>query len=163
MVKQSAVGAIARAPEGTRSQFGALCWRIKQGKLRILLVTSRRSGRWIIPKGWPMAGRKPHEAARQEAWEEAGAVGRVSDRCLGFFTYDKAEARGTSTPCAVMVYGLEVKSLAAAFPEHRERRRKWMSRKKAAAAVSEPELARLLREFDPRKRRKKERRGNLST
>ena len=154
MVKQTSIKARTRAPKGTRSQYGALCWRIRQGKLRILMITSRGTGRWIIPKGWPMAGFRPHEAAGQEAWEEAGASGRVSDRCLGFFTYDKVEGKGQKLPCAVMVFALEVKSLASAFPEHDQRRRKWMSRKKAAAAVREPELARLLRGFDPRKRTK---------
>lgn len=155
MVKQTSFRQKFNTPEGTRSQFGAICWRLKQGKLRLLLVTSRGTGRWVTPKGWPMEGRKPHEAAAQEAWEEAGVIGKVSDRCLGFFTYDKCEGKGKHLPCAVMVFGLEVKSLAADFPERDQRRRKWMSRKNAAKAVAEPELARLLRDFDPRKRSKK--------
>ena len=72
-----------------RSQFAALCYRVKDGKTRVLLVTSRGTGRWIIPKGWPMDGKTPAETAAQEAWEEAGVTGKVQDMCLGLFSYRK--------------------------------------------------------------------------
>ncbi len=101
-----------------------------------------------------MTGKAPHEAAEQEAWEEAGVRGKISDRCLGLYTYDKVEGRGVRAPCAVMVFGLKVKSLATQFPESDERRRKWVSRSKAAKLVAEPELARILKLFDPRKPKK---------
>ncbi len=154
VVKQTSLGKVPAAPSGMRSQYGALCWRINKGKLRVLLITSRGTGRWITPKGWPMTGKAPHEAAEQEAWEEAGVRGKISDRCLGLYTYDKVEGRGVRAPCAVMVFGLKVKSLATQFPESDERRRKWVSRSKAAKLVAEPELARILKLFDPRKPKK---------
>ena len=150
VVKQTSFGRVPSAPAGMRSQYAALCWRLEKGKVRVLVITSRGTGRWIIPKGWPMADRGPHEAAAQEAWEEAGVLGKASDRCLGLYTYDKVEAK-ERVPCAVMVFGLKVKTLAQKFPEAGQRRRRWVSRKKAAKLVAEPELARLLRGFDPRK------------
>jgi 8-oxo-dGTP pyrophosphatase MutT (NUDIX family) len=66
-----------------RTQFGALCYRVRRGKTQILLITSRTRGRWIIPKGWPSEGLTPAQSALQEAWEEAGVTGRVQDVCLG--------------------------------------------------------------------------------
>ncbi|NRB02038.1 MAG: NUDIX hydrolase [Rhodobacteraceae bacterium] len=134
-----------------RTQFAALCWRIKDGKVQVLLVTSRRTRRWIIPKGWPISDQSPSEAAATEAWEEAGAKGIVDERPLGIFSYVKDVGEDDGLPCVAMVYGLKVKSLSKAFPESDERKRKWMTRKQAAAAVDAPELSRILRDFDPRK------------
>jgi 8-oxo-dGTP pyrophosphatase MutT (NUDIX family) len=132
-----------------RTQFAALCWRARRGRVEVLLVTARRSGRWIPPKGWPMRGLTPADAAAREAWEEAGAEGRTTDACLGVYTYYKKRLR---LPCAVAVYPLEVRRLARDWPERSERRRRWMSRAKAASQVSEPELARILTSFDPGRR-----------
>jgi 8-oxo-dGTP pyrophosphatase MutT (NUDIX family) len=133
-----------------RSQFASLCYRVKQNRTEILLITSRRSGRWIVPKGWPEIGMTPAEAAMKEAWEEAGVVGRTQDRCLGLFSYTKIVEDGTDLPCVVMVYPVRVKSLARDYPEAGERRREWFSAKRAAQKVEEPELARILRDFDPK-------------
>ena len=83
-----------------RTQFGALCWRVRKKKLQIALITSRRTGRWIIPKGWPVEGATPTEAAAQEAWEEAGIEGTVGHACLGIFSYAKAVDDGVQ-PCVV--------------------------------------------------------------
>lgn len=133
-----------------RTQFAALCWRGGRGAVDVLLVTSRRSGRWIPPKGWPVPGMTPAEAAAREAWEEAGAVGRTADVCLGLYTYFKGSL---GLPCAVAVYPLEVRRLERDWPEAAERRRRWMPRGKAAARVDEPELARIIATFDPAARR----------
>ena len=133
-----------------RSQFAALCFRVVDGKVRILLVTSRGSGRWIVPKGWPMDKVTPAASAAREAWEEAGVIGRTYDRCLGLFSYNKLDVFGADLPCVAMVYPVRVRTLAEDYPEARQRRRKWFSRKKAASRVAEPELARILRTFDPR-------------
>ena len=150
MVKQLPIRIRAPRKSDVRSQFGALCFRVIRGKVKILLVTSRRTGRWIVPKGWPMDRMTPAESAAREAWEEAGAVGRVQDRCLGLFSYNKLDDFGFEIPCVAMVYPMRVRSLATDYPEKDQRRRKWFSPKKAAARVSEPELARILRDFDPR-------------
>lgn len=133
-----------------RSQFAALCYRIVQDKIQILLITTRGSQRWIVPKGWPMDAMTPGETAHQEAWEEAGVKGKSYEHCLGLFSYIKEIDSSQSVPCVAMVYPVRVKSLASKYPEYGQRRRKWFSPKKAAERVNEPELARILKTFDPR-------------
>ena len=133
-----------------RSQFAALCYRMRKGEPEVLLITSRGSQRWIIPKGWPMAEKTPAEAALQEAWEEAGVKGKAYDRCLGLFSYTKELSPKESLPCIALVYPVHVTSLEKNFPEKGQRRRKWFSPKKAAGKVSEPELKKILKTFDPR-------------
>lgn len=132
-----------------RSQFGALCYRMNRGKPEILLITSRRTRRWVVPKGWPMGGKTPAETAACEAWEEAGVVGRAQSICLGVYSYQKLIDDETELPCLVLLYPVRVKSLAETYPEMSERRRKWFTPKKAASRVLEPELAEMLRGFDP--------------
>lgn len=113
------------------------------------MITSRDTGRWVIPKGWPIKGLSPHESAAQEAWEEAGVEGKVHDRSLGRYSYTKRMEKADDVPCVVAVYPLKVRTLRDRFPEWAERRRKWMSPKKAAERVHEPELAYILRHFNP--------------
>lgn len=136
-----------------RSQIAALCYRIKDGKCQVLLITSRDTGRWIIPKGWPEHEQTAPHAAKLEAWEEAGAKGRMIEQCIGVYSYSKMLSRDQKIPCLVMVFPLEVEKLHSDYPEHTMRKRKWFSRKKAAKRVNEPELARILKDFDPRKLR----------
>ena len=135
---------------GLRTQFGALCYRTNGDRVQFLLVTSRTRKRWIPPKGWPMDGLTPAEAAAQEAFEEAGVEGKITGNCLGIFT-DNKEVDGDDIPFVVALFPLKVKRLHAIFPERNQRRRQWMSRKKAAAMVDNPELAQLIREFEPRR------------
>ncbi|WP_371171435.1 NUDIX hydrolase [Aliiroseovarius sp. 2305UL8-7] len=133
-----------------RTQFGALPYRIKDGKVEVLLVTTRRTGRWIIPKGWPMDGETPAGAAAVEAYEEAGVEGKVSHQVLGFYSYEK-QLDDARLSCLVTVFPLRVKKQHKQFPETGQRRRKWVSRKKAARMVWEPELRRIIKSFDPKK------------
>jgi 8-oxo-dGTP pyrophosphatase MutT (NUDIX family) len=130
--------------DGPRSQYGALCWRMHRGRVEVLLITSLDTGRWVIPKGWPMEGRRPDEAAAQEAWEEAGVTGESGATALGLFSYDKARKSKEALPCVVTVYPLRVERLAARFPERAERRRRWFSADRAARLVAEPELRSML-------------------
>lgn len=132
-----------------RIQFAALCWRANNGKPEVLLITSRRTNRWIVPKGWPQTGMTPGEGALTEAWEEAGVKGKVFDRSLGLFSYAKKVEDGI-LPCVAMVYPVKVTKLAKEFPEAGQRKREWFSPKKAATLVQEPELAMILRHFDPK-------------
>lgn len=131
-----------------RTQFAALCYRYQNEKLQFLLITSRERGRWIIPKGWPILGQDPMEAVLNEAWEEAGVKGRVLPRPVGLFSYLKEYDDKPNLPCVAMVYGVEVEKLARKYPEKDERTRKWVSRKKAVAMVDDPELARVIADFD---------------
>lgn len=150
MIKQMPLSLGNAQKSDVRTQFAALCYRLSNGRVEILMITSRRSGRWILPKGWPMDGKTPADSARAEAWEEAGVIGRSEPGPIGLFSYTKSRGKGVSLPCVAMVYPIRVKSLSDDYPERKLRRRKWMTRKKAAAVVAEPELARLLRGFDPR-------------
>ncbi|EEB83679.1 NUDIX hydrolase [Roseobacter sp. GAI101] len=150
MIKQLPISIPGARKGDVRSQFAALCYRVRRGKVQVLLITSRGSKRWIVPKGWPMNGQTPAKAALQEAWEEAGVTGRSVGGCLGVYSYDKTLPDKQVIPVVVLLYPVEVKALAKKFPEAGQRRRKWVSRKKAMKMVSEPELGRLIRDFDPR-------------
>lgn len=150
-IKQIPLSLPAAPKSEVRTQFGALCYRLRDGKPEVLLVTSRGSGRWIIPKGWPIPGRTPAGMVLQEAWEEAGVRGQVHNVVLGLYSYRKTVGPDRGMPCLVMVYPVEVRSLAARFPEAGQRRHKWLRPKKAAKCVEERELAHLIRSFDPRR------------
>lgn len=148
-VKQTPIILNDRGKTDVRTQFAALCYKIIDEKVKVLLITSRRTGRWIIPKGWPAHGKTPIESAMTEAWEEAGVRGRVTGDCLGLFSYQKNIEDADELPCVAMVYPLKVKTLAVNFPEKGQRKRRWMAPRKAAEKVLEPELARILKNFDP--------------
>jgi 8-oxo-dGTP pyrophosphatase MutT (NUDIX family) len=152
MIKQLPINVVGSRKSDVRSQFAALCYRVKNGKIQVLIITSRGTKRWIVPKGWPMDGKTPGQCALQEAWEEAGTVGKAKDVCLGLFSYRKILDDGDDDglPCVAMVYPVKVKKLETKYPEAGQRKRKWVSRKKAAQLVSEPELARIIRDFDPK-------------
>jgi 8-oxo-dGTP pyrophosphatase MutT (NUDIX family) len=133
-----------------RTQFGALPWRVHDGRLEVLLITSRDTGRWIIPKGWPVDGATPAEAAATEAWEEAGVEGKLSHMVVGFYGYLKQMDKADDLPIVVAVFPIRVKRLVSDWPERAERKRRWFPAKKAAAMVAEPELRQIIKQFDPR-------------
>ena len=147
-MKQRPLNLASGGKRDVRTQFGAVCWRKQKDTIQILLVTSRGSGRWIIPKGWPVDGETPAQAAATEAFEEAGVEGKVRPICTGIYSYVK-ELEEDSLPCVVALFPLKVRRLLSDWPEKKERRRKWFSKKKAAAMVDEPELRALLKNFDP--------------
>jgi len=132
-----------------RSQFAALCYRISDGKIQVLLITSRRTQRWILPKGWPENGMTPGESAANEAMEEAGVTGKLNERPLGVYYYEKTVENGKNYPCIVTIYELKVQKTWADYQEKSERRRKWFSQKGAAKRVLEPDLALLIKSFKP--------------
>ena len=134
---------------GARIQYGALCWRLADDGIEVLLITSRDTGRWVIPKGWPMPGLSPESAAAQEAWEEAGVEGVVSPVAVGRYGYHKCLSVNATVPCAVAVYGVRVRRLAEEFPEVKERSRQWFRPHEAAPLVNEPDLGRLISAFSP--------------
>jgi 8-oxo-dGTP pyrophosphatase MutT (NUDIX family) len=139
----------ARGARPPSLQVGAICWRLSGKGLRILLITSRDTGRWVIPKGWPMKKRADWDAAAREAWEEAGVQGAIGQQSIGLYTYRKMLPGGAYIPCAVRVYPLEVQSMRREYPETAQRSSKWFSPRKASRLVDEPELAALLRDFEP--------------
>lgn len=131
-----------------RAQFAALCWRIKNDKVQVCLITSRTRKRWIIPKGWPMHKQTPAEAAATEAYEEAGLQGEVSNQCLGIYAHARPGKVG-GAPILTMVYPLQVTHVHSKWPEKHQRRRKWQSLEKAAKKLQEPELQRIVATFRP--------------
>jgi 8-oxo-dGTP pyrophosphatase MutT (NUDIX family) len=131
-------------------QVAALPWRMaKAGHYEVLLITSRETKRWVIPKGWPMEHLKDPNAAKQEAFEEAGVRGVIRRRPLGTFTYDKRKKDGSLLPVTVTVYGLRVVTLTPTWPERTQRQRKWFNLAEGAEAVLEPGLKQLIGNFVP--------------
>jgi 8-oxo-dGTP pyrophosphatase MutT (NUDIX family) len=154
MKKPAPQKAARRASEPGR-QFAALPYRRTAGQLEILLITSRETRRWVIPKGWPMKGRKPHEAAAREAYEEAGLVGRIAKQSVGAFRYPKLLKNGTTLICKVDVFPMEVTRQRNRWPERKERTLQWFSPQEAAAAVQEDKLRTLILKFSKRTAKKK--------
>jgi 8-oxo-dGTP pyrophosphatase MutT (NUDIX family) len=133
-----------------RAQFAALPWRrTADGAVEVLLITSRETRRWVIPKGWPIKGLDAPKTAAREAFEEAGVTGEVAKKKLGAFHYDKRLASGRLQHVKVTVYALEVSGEAADWPERSQREKHWTSPADAAAAVHEPELQALIAAFKP--------------
>ena len=118
--------------------------RDEAGTLFVLLITSRETRRWIVPKGWPMLGRPDYKAAAIEAREEAGVVGRVHRFPVGYYDYLKIRP-GRTDMLRVVLYVLEVERQLKQWPERGQREVRWFSAAEAAKAVAQPELAAVIR------------------
>lgn len=129
-----------------RQQYAALPWRSGE-YLEILLISSRETRRWVIPKGWPMGKQAPHDAAAREAFEEAGVRGEIASSPIGTYCYDKLMPDGTLLACRVDVFPLRVKQRMKDWPEKHQRTLRWFTAGEAAAAVKEAGLADLIRLF----------------
>ena len=128
-------------------QVAALPVRIDEnGAISVMLVTSRETRRYVIPKGWPCRGLKEHKAAAKEAREEAGIVGTMRKKSLGAYTYTKRRPEG-ELPVRVRVFLMTVDKLLDAWPEQNQRERAWFTPGQAADAVEEPELAEIIRKL----------------
>jgi 8-oxo-dGTP pyrophosphatase MutT (NUDIX family) len=129
-------------------QVAALPWRTGlDGKMEILLVTSRDTGRWILPKGWPEGGETLAQSALREAQEEAGISGKIRKESVGYYYYDKRLETGLAKRCIVQVFPIEVTELTEDWPEKGQRARDWVSPEKAASMVDEGDLGELITEF----------------
>jgi 8-oxo-dGTP pyrophosphatase MutT (NUDIX family) len=139
------------------SQYAAICYRHTgraDGSVEVLLITSRDSGRWVIPKGWPMRKKNPHEVAGQEAWEEAGVRGRIRKKPWGYYTYVKKLDGGELVPAMVQVHLIDVREIDDEFPERHQRRLEWFAPAVAASSVGEPELRGLITKLEQREKRR---------
>ena len=130
---------MAKKPAWLYTQSAAIVWRRAADELEVLLVTSVRRGRWIVPKGVVERQMTPAESARKEAWEEAGVDGKISSRVIGVYQYEKWGGL-----CSVAVYLMELTSEEDDWPERKVRRRRWMSFKKAMKAIENPDLSEIL-------------------
>ena len=126
-------------------QFAALPYQRGADGLRVLLVTSRETQRWVLPKGWPIKNMRPCDSAAQEALEEAGIRGKAKKKPIGEYTYFKRLSEHFVL-CAVRVYPLEVIELLETYKEHGQRKLGWFKPEQAALLVDEPALATLLRD-----------------
>lgn len=135
---------MARAQKDRFNQVAALPFRVRNGTLEVLLVTSRETKRWLIPKGWPMKGKKAYKAAAQEALEEAGVKGTVGQVAIGHYDYWKRRAEHFDL-CRVQVYPLEVLKQLKKWPEKGQRDYRWFEVEEAAQQVLEPALAAVIR------------------
>lgn len=135
IIHQTAVLPFRRRPDGDAHAID------------ILLITSRETGRWVIPKGNIGGGQTPHGAAIAEALEEAGVRGRSEDRVIGHYRYHKYRTRDHWDLADVAVYAMEVTDELDDWKEKAERKRKWFPRAKAADRVGEKQLKALIRNF----------------
>jgi 8-oxo-dGTP pyrophosphatase MutT (NUDIX family) len=143
-------GRIFSGPHGVR-QVGGLCFRANDnGEAEVLLITTRETKRWTIPKGWPIKGLDPHQSAKQEAWEEAGVKGKVIRKPFGNYTYPKVLSSGDTVLATVQVHLLETRETRSIFPERGQRQLVWLPALEASSLVKEPELRKLLAKFSRR-------------
>ena len=139
--------AAGKGRERRGRQCAALPFAWDKGELRVLLITSRETRRWVLPKGWMEKRLSAHALAAKEAFEEAGVVGEVERRPIGRYDYLKRGPRDRLTACSVRVFPLRVERLLDKWPERRQRRREWFSPAEAALAVEESGLVTLLLQF----------------
>lgn len=139
---KTAAGKRAAEP---KIQIGAIPYRYRpDGLVEIMLVTTRETQRWIVPKGWPIRGLKGHEAAAREAMEEAGLLGDIGKKPVGRYTYWKRRTRDFVL-CKVRLYLLAVTEQLPTWPEQDQRRSQWFTQADAADLVAEPALGTILR------------------
>lgn len=128
------------------TQYGVLpVRRAADGGLEVLLITSRETRRWVVPRGNPISGKSPAESAAQEAWEEAGIIGAVEPKAIGRYSYEKRRRFGLAVPAVVHLFRMKVAEERDDWPEKTQRERRWFPPEEAAAAVQEAELAKLIR------------------
>ena len=127
-------------------QYGVIPVRVAdRNRIEVMLMTSRGSGRWVIPKGWPIPKRTPAGTARREAYEEAGIKGRLlSRKPIGSYRYIKADEEEIGE-ILVQVFVLNVEEQKRDWPECDERRTRWFPALRAAALVKEGDLSRLMK------------------
>ncbi len=128
------------------TQYGVVpVRRAADGGVEVLLITSRDTRRWVVPRGNPISGKSPAESAAQEAYEEAGIIGPVEPAGIGHYSYQKRRRLGFQVKAVVHLFRMRVAEERDDWPEKAERERRWFPAEEAAAAVHEAELARIIR------------------
>jgi len=127
-----------------RKQYGVLALRVRGGTASVMLVTSRGTRRWIIPKGNPEKGKTGAAVGAIEAYEEAGLLGEVWDKPIGSYVSPKHLPSGEVVPCSIKVYRMDVEEVLDDWPEKGQRERAWYSLDQAAMLVGEGGLVALI-------------------
>ncbi len=130
-------------------QAAALPFRLSGNGYEFLFVSTKRRGRWLLPKGWPKKGEALNDAAAREAVEEAGVTGSVASQSIGSYRFRKSMPQGYDVPCEVFVFPFRVESEESAWREDDIRARRWCTLADAPGNCDEPELSRLLVTLDP--------------
>ena len=136
-----------RVSKPANIQYAALPWRQTNGALEVLLITTLRTGRWIVPKGWPLADVAPCDCAAREALEEAGLTGEIASEPFGAFRYAKQKKSGDSVTCRVEVFTMEVAHQRRSWAEKDRRHLAWCPVSEAMKRVGDPGLRRLIAKF----------------
>jgi 8-oxo-dGTP pyrophosphatase MutT (NUDIX family) len=131
-------------------QYAALPWRRHNGALEFLLITTRNTKRWIVPKGWPHGQLSPAECAAREALEEAGVVGEITAKPVGAFHYAKRRKTGELQRLKVELFAMEVMRQRRSWAEKTVRETCWCGVDEALARVAEPGLKKLILKFATR-------------
>ena len=137
----------AAHPPAPKLQYAALPWRKTARGLEFLLITTRTTRRWIVPKGWPLKNLTPAECVAYEALEEAGVIGTVARRALGTFIYDKRQKSGKLVPCRVRVFPMEVVTQRRKWVERDVRKLRWCTCAEEIVLLSDAGLQRLVAKF----------------
>lgn len=130
------------------SQVAVIPYVCTTDGIEVLLITSRNTRRWVIPKGWQEPEMTPTEAAEQEALEEAGLKGKIDRESIGSYCYTKRLHFFSRVTCEVDVFALRVESQRLKWRERKQRELKWVSTRAAADMVNEPDLARLFAKLE---------------
>lgn len=120
-------------------QSAVIPYRILDGEIQVMLITSSTGKRWVIPKGLVEPDMTPQDSAAKEAWEEAGIIGTVLPNLLGIYEYQK-----WGGICRVEVFLLQVEIVLENWPEAKKRKREWVSIAKAVKRVEEVELKQII-------------------
>ncbi|HEX6377322.1 MAG TPA: NUDIX hydrolase [Allosphingosinicella sp.] len=128
------------------TQYGVVpVRRVADGGVEVLLITSRDTRRWVVPRGNPIAGASAAQSAAQEAFEEAGILGSVTERPIGSYRYEKRRRSGVALAAEVHLFRMTVEEERDDWPEKGQRERRWFAPSEAAAAVAEDDLAEVIR------------------
>lgn len=125
------------------NQSGVIPFRKTKLGLEVLLITSLKKKRWIIPKGFVEFNLTPFESAKKEAFEEAGVYGTNETIELGHF-----ENRKSIGICHVKVFAMEVIEVLENYPDKEKRKRKWFPVKEAANSIRTKEISNMISQLE---------------
>ena len=133
-------------------QCAALPYQVRDGEMRVLIITSRATKRWIVPKGWLKPDVEPHVVAAEEAFEEAGLEGQIEPQPIGSYHYIKRLHALSFVRCKVDVYPMQVTDDRSDWPEKAQRTLAWLSPTEAANRLSDRDLAKIVVDFAKHRR-----------